>query len=77
MPYTAKENIYVTSMGEGGKVVPGDDPAAGFLLVAAGGEIPDELADRYGLTRGARAAGTEAAAETPAPTPKASASKAR
>jgi hypothetical protein len=78
MPYTAKENIYVTSMGEDGKVVPGDDPAAGFLLVGAGGEIADELAERFGLTRGAKAASTDAAeAETPAPAPKAPASKAK
>ena len=67
MPYTAPTNIYVTSMGEGGKVVPADDPSAGFLLVAEGSEIPDELAERFGLTEAPKAA----------PAPKASASKAR
>jgi hypothetical protein len=67
MPYTAKENIYVTSMGEGGKVVPADDPSAGFLLVAEGSELPDEVAERFGLTNPPKAA----------PAPKAPASKAK
>lgn len=75
MPYTAKENIYVTSMGPDGAIVPADDPNAGFLLVVEGGEISDELAEQYGLKRTEKAASTEAAAETPAP--KAPASKAK
>lgn len=30
-------------------IVPADDPRAAFLLIAPGGTLPDEVAQRYGL----------------------------
>ena len=49
MAYRAKERLFLTADRE--RVVAGDDPAAAFLLVPAGGEIPDEVANKYGLKR--------------------------
>lgn len=42
------EDLYLTA--DRSQVVPADDPNAAFLLVAKGGQIPMEEAERYGLT---------------------------
>lgn len=48
MTYTAEERLYVNA--DRTRVVPEDSPEAHFLLVAEGGELPDDEAERLGLT---------------------------
>lgn len=47
--YTAEQHIYVDVEGN---VVPGGSPQAVRLLLAAGDEMPEEEARRYGLLKG-------------------------
>jgi hypothetical protein len=58
MVFKADERIYVNA--DRSAVVPEDSPDAAFLLVGEGGELPDEDAAKYGLTKRER---TEAKAE--------------
>lgn len=46
-PYTSDKRLYVTA--DRSRLVAEGDPAAAFLLVGAGGEIPEAEARRYGL----------------------------
>ena len=46
-------------------IVPADDPRAAFLLIATGGTLPDEVAQRYGLPRPAQTEGEKAEPSKP------------
>lgn len=46
--YRSDKRLYTTA--DGSRIVPEDSVDAAVLLVAEGGEIPDELAEKYGLT---------------------------
>lgn len=45
--WTSDRRIYVDAMRT--RVVPEDSPEAAYLLVGAGGQIPEDEARRYGL----------------------------
>lgn len=48
MMWISKKRLYTTNDGQ---VVEEGHPEARFLLVAAGGELPEEVARRYGLLK--------------------------
>lgn len=49
MVYTSDKALYVNA--DKSRVVPGDSPEAAFLLVGEGGQLSDEDAAKYGLTK--------------------------
>lgn len=53
--YRAQKRLYLTADRQ--RAVEEGDPAASYLLVAEGGEIPDAEADRLGLTGKTKPAG--------------------
>lgn len=60
MPYKSDKRLYLTA---DGRVVEEGDPDAASLLVNEGGELDDATAERYGLTKPAKAAPAPADAE--------------
>ena len=49
MSYKATERLYVNA--DRTKIVPEHSSEAAFLLAAEGKELPDDVAERYGLTK--------------------------
>lgn len=47
MPYKTDRRLYVTA--DGSRLVDENDPEAAYLLAPAGEEIPDDVAEKYGL----------------------------
>lgn len=56
--FTSTKRLYLTA--DKAKVVEEGDPEAAFLLVGEGGQIPQEEAEKYGLTKAAESAETKA-----------------
>lgn len=50
MPYKSDRRLFLD---RDGKVVEDGDPTAAFLLVGAGGELDDDIAQQYGLVNAA------------------------
>jgi hypothetical protein len=67
MTYTSDKWLWLDADGN----VTEQQPSSGSLLVPAGGEIPDEVAARYGLTTPAAGATAEPKAQQSAPENKA------
>lgn len=68
MPYTHQgPALYLASDQQ--TIVPADDPRAAFLLIAPGGTLPDEVAQRYGLPQAAAQLEPEKAEKAEQPKP--------